>query len=104
MPGSFEVRVQVWVRVRYTEHKINRLGKSYDTDCYPYDLDTNFKYYRIRSDCVNDCYQDKIRKICNVDRNLFMNNILIRRDYITNRNDRFILGCDPAAVGFWKES
>ena len=80
--------------IRYTEYKIKRLGKGYDTDCYDYESDTNFNYYRIRSDCVNDCYQDKLREICNVDSNLFINNILIRRDYIKNWNERLILACD----------
>ena len=42
--------------IKYFEQRIKRLGKGYDTDCFSYDSDTNFNYYRMRSDCLNDCY------------------------------------------------
>ena len=78
--------------LKYSEHRIQRLGKGYDTDCYSYDSDTNFSYYRMRSDCVNECYQDKMRKLCNVDRGILMSFSLIRREYFVNRSEK-ILSC-----------
>ena len=78
------------VTIKYSEQKIYRLGKGYDTDCYDYDSDTNFNYYRMRSDCVNDCYQDKMRELCKVDHGLFMSHALIRKEYLMNGNNRLI--------------
>ena len=44
----------------------------------------------MRSDCINDCYQKKIREICKVDRGLFMSNSLIRKDYLVDGNDKML--------------
>ena len=49
----------------------------------------------MRVDCVNDCYQDKIRRICKVDRGIFMSNFLIRKEYLVNGNDKIISCYDP---------
>ena len=46
----------------------------------------------MRSVCVNDCYQDKMRQICKVDHDIFMSNTLIRKDYLINGNNR-LLSC-----------
>ena len=70
--------------IKYSENQIKRLGKGYDTDCHSYEFDNNFGYHRMRSDCLNDCYQDKLRQMCKVDRGLFMSNSLIRKDYLIN--------------------
>ena len=76
--------------IKYSEQRIQRQGQGFDTDCYSYDSDTNFGYYRMRSDCVNDCYQDKMRELCQVDQGLFMSYTLIRKDYIDNKIARLI--------------
>ena len=81
--------------ITYSEIQIQRLGEGYDTDCYSYKLDTNFNYYRIRVDCVNDCYQDKMRHLCKVDRGIFMSHSLIRKEYLVNVNDKIISCYDP---------
>ena len=44
----------------------------------------------MRSDCVNDCYQDKLRKLCKVDHGLFMSESLIRKEYLWNGYNRLI--------------
>src|ERR1700742_472016 len=80
------------ISMDYKYNRIQRLGKSYDTDCYDYDSDTSFGYYRMRSDCVNDCYQDQLRKICKVNHRLFMSHALLRKDYLINGNNR-LLSC-----------
>ena len=80
-------------RIKYSELRIKRSGNGWDTDCYSYNLDNNIGYYRMRSDCVNDCYQDKMREMCKVDRGLFMSSSLIRRDYLNKANDKMI-SCD----------
>ena len=49
----------------------------------------------MRSDCVNDCYQDKIRHVCKIDRGILMSNSLIRKAYLVNGNDRLISCYDP---------
>ena len=72
------------------------MGKGYDTDCHSYESETNFSYYRIRSDCINDCYQKAMRKICKVDGGLFISTSLIRKDFLVNGNDKMILCYDPA--------
>ena len=77
--------------IKYSEQKVKRLGKGYDTDCYPYSSENNVSYYRMRSDCVNDCFLGKMRKICKVDRGIFMSPILIRKDTLINGNDKMIL-------------
>ena len=41
-----------YTTIKYSEQRIHRLGKGYDTDCHSYDSDTNYSYYRMRSDCV----------------------------------------------------
>ena len=82
--------------IKYSENKIQRLGKGYDTDCHSYGSDTNFSYYRMRSDCISDCYQDEMRKICNVNSGLFMSYTLLRKEYIHDENDRLITCYDPA--------
>ena len=70
--------------------RMQRLGKGNDTDCYDYELDNNFNYYRLRSDYINDFYQDKMRHICQVDRGLFMSHSLLRKDSLFTGNDRLI--------------
>ena len=77
--------------IKYSEQRIQRLGEGFDTDCYLYNSTTNSSHYRIRSDCVNICYQDKLRKLCKVDRGIFMSHSLIRKDYLVNGNDKLIL-------------
>ena len=76
--------------IKYSELRIKRLGKGWDTDCYNYKNDNNYSYYRMRSDCVNDCYQDKLRKICKVDRGLFISTSLIRKDYLRDGHNKII--------------
>ena len=49
--------------IKYSENRIQRLGKGFDTDCYDYESDNKFGYYRMRSDCINHCYQNKMREI-----------------------------------------
>ena len=85
-----EIDIMQEITIKYSEHRIHRLVKSYDTDCYHYELDNNFSYYRMRSDCVNDCYQDKMREICKVDHGIFMSHSLIRKEYLMNGNERLI--------------
>ena len=79
-----------YTTIKYSEQRIQRLGKGYDTDCHSYGSDTNYTYYRMRSDCVSDCYQDKLRQICKVDRGLLMSKYLIRKDNLIDGNDRLI--------------
>ena len=74
--------------IKYSEHRIQRLGNGYDTDCYSYETEHNFNYYRIRTDCVNDCYQSKMRQLCKIDRGLILSNYLLRKEYLANGNDR----------------
>ena len=83
--------------IKYSELRIKRLGKGYNTDCYSYDSEINFKYYRMRSDCVNDCYQDKMRHKCNTDRGFYMSNNLLRKDYLSKGNDK-ILSCNITKI------
>ena len=49
----------------------------------------------MRSDCVNECYQDKMRQLCKVDRGLFMSNSLLRKDYLVDGNEK-LLSCYDA--------
>ena len=55
------ISTNIETNIKYSEQRIKRLGKGYDTDCYDYESESNYNYYRMRSDCVNDCYQDKMR-------------------------------------------
>ena len=82
--------------MKYSEHRIHRLGKGYDTDCYDYESDNNFGYYRMRSDCINDCYQKSIKQTCKVDHGLFMSHSLIRKEYLIDGNERMLSCYDPA--------
>ena len=91
-----KIDIREEINIRYSENRIQRLGKGYDTDCYDYDLDNRFGYYKMRSDCINDCYQKKMREICKVDRGLFMSFSLIRKDYLVNGNDKMLSCYDPA--------
>ena len=45
--------------IKYSKWNIKRLGKGYDTDCRDYDSTIN-----TRSDCIFDCYQDKLKNVC----------------------------------------
>ena len=95
--GSFrKIETDKETTIKYSELRIKRLGKGWDTDCYSYDIENNHSYYRMRSDCINECYQDKMREICKVDRGLFMSASLIRRDYLINGNDKMISCYDPS--------
>ena len=76
--------------IKYSELKIQRLGRGYDRDCHSYNMETNFDYYRMRSDCVNSCYQDQMRLICKVDSGYFMSYSLLREDYFVNASDKII--------------
>ena len=71
--------------IKYSELRIKRLGKGWVTDCNPYYTENNYSYYR--SDCINDCYQDKMSDLCKVQSGLFMSTSLIRRDYLSKVND-----------------
>ena len=46
----------------------------------------------MRSDCINDCYQEQLRKLCKVDHGFFMSHSLIRKEYLIDGNDR-LLSC-----------
>ena len=81
--------------ITFSQVKIQRLGEGYDTDCHSYELDKNFSYYRMRSDCVNDCYQDKMRQLCKSDRGFFMSLSLLRKDQLLNRNQILKSCFDP---------
>ena len=83
-----EIDMETLTEIKYSEFRIKRLGKGYDTDCYSYESDTNYSYYRMRSDCVNDCYQDKMRRACKDNRGIFMSNSLIRKDFLLNEKQR----------------
>ena len=76
--------------VKYYEYRVKRLGKGYDTDCYDYESENKFKYYRMRSDCVTECYQNKMRQLCKVEHGYFMSQSLLRIEYLDDRNDRLI--------------
>ena len=89
------IRYNKLITIKYSEQRIKRLGHDYDTDCYSYELNNNFGYYRMRSDCPNDCYQDKLRQLCKVEIGLFMSKFLIRKDYLSNENNRIISCSDP---------
>ena len=83
------------INIRYSEHRIQRLGNGFDTDCHSYESDNSFGYYRMRTDCLNDCYYNKTREICKVDRGLFRSNTLIRKEYLMNGNERLLSCYDP---------
>ena len=96
IPATFkQIDIRKEISIKYSENRIQRLGKGYDTDCYDYESDNSFGYYRMRSDCINDCYQKKRREICKVDRGLLMSHSLIRKDYLVNGNERLISCYDP---------
>ena len=82
--------------IKYSEQKILRLGKGYDTDCHSYDSETNYSYYRMRSDCVLDCYQDQMRQRCKFDKtNILVSRSLLREDYFVNGSKILISCYDP---------
>ena len=66
--------------IRYSQWNIERLGKGYDTDCREYNPE---KY--TRSDCIFDCYQDKVKYHC-LTQDLVGSNILRRIIYFKQRN------------------
>ena len=77
--------------IKYSQLEIQRLGKGYDTDCHSYNSETNYSYYRMRSDCINDCYQNRLRKICKVTSgNFFISSALLKEDYFVSENDKLI--------------
>ena len=87
-----EIYITDEINIKYCEHRIHRLGEGYDTDCYDYESDNRFGYNRMKSDCVSDCYQDKLRKLCKVDHGIFMSHSLIRKEYLIGGNER-LLSC-----------
>ena len=58
--------------IRYSQWNIERLGKRYETDCREYKP----KSYT-RSDCIFDCYQDKVKHYCQTQD--FVRSIMLRR-------------------------
>ena len=46
--------------IGFSQWKIERLGRGYDTDCRDYDPTIH-----TRHDCIFDCYQDKMKPLCN---------------------------------------
>ena len=65
--------------IRYSQWNIERLGKGYDTDCREYEP----KEYT-RSDCIFDCYQEKVKYHCQTQ--VFVESILRRKIYFEQRN------------------
>ena len=84
------INIREVTTIKFSELRIERLGNGFDTDCYSFETENNYSYYRMRSDCLNDCYQDKLRDICKVESGYFMSNYLLKLDYITNPNDQLI--------------
>ena len=66
--------------IRYSQWNIERLGKGYDTDCREY----NPKQYT-RSDCIFDCYQNKVKYYCQT-RDIVGSTILKTNIYFEQRN------------------
>ena len=83
-----QVNIEDVTKIKYSELRIERLGKGYDTDCHSFESDTNFSYYRMGSDCLNDCYQDKLRKICKDESSCFMSNHLLKQGYFQTKSDK----------------
>ena len=77
-----------YTSIKYSEIRIQRLGEGYDTDCHSYESDSNYSYRRMRSDCVTNCYQDEIRKLCNVDSGYFMSQSPLKQNYFNNSHDK----------------
>ena len=66
--------------IRYSQWNIERLGKGYDTDCREYKP----KEYT-RSDCIFDCYQEKVKYHCQTE--VFVESTILRRKiYFDQRN------------------
>ena len=66
--------------IRYSQWNIERLGKGFDTDCRYYDP----KDYT-RSDCIFDCYQDRVKRHCETQD--FVGSIMLKRIiYFQQRN------------------
>ena len=64
----------------YSKLTIKRLGKGYDTDCREY----NHEVYT-RSDCIFDCYQEKVKYHCQTED--YVGSILLKRKtYFEQRN------------------
>ena len=74
--------------VKYSEIRIQRLGEGYDTNCHSYESDSNYSYRRMRSDCVMDCYQDKLRDICKFQSGYFMSQSTLKQSYFNNSHDK----------------
>ena len=72
-PGYFYI-------IEYSQWNIERLGKGYDTDCREY----NPKEYT-RSDCIFDCYQDKVKYHCET-KDFVGSTFLRRRIYFEQDN------------------
>ena len=66
--------------IRFSQWNIERLGKGYDTDCREYEP----KNYT-RSDCILDCYQDKVKYHCHT-KDIVGSLMLIRQNLFDQRN------------------
>ena len=66
--------------IRYSQWNIERLGKGYETDCREYNP-INYT----RSDCIFDCYQDKVKYYCRT-KDFVGSNILRRKIYFEQGN------------------
>ena len=83
------VNPHTYTALKYSELGIQRLGEGYDTDCHSYESDTDFSYYRLRSDCIEDCYQNK--QNCKVTDGFVLSNSLLRKNYTRNKIPRLHL-------------
>ena len=52
-------------------------------------------FQTFHSDCVNDCYQDKMRHLCKSDRGFFISLSLLRKDQLLNKNQTLKSCYDP---------
>ena len=71
---------------KYSAIKTKRLNEKSDKICQDYGQENLYGYYRMRSDCLTECYQDKIRKICNDSYNFFPCISLLRSEYFSTPN------------------
>jgi hypothetical protein len=65
----------------YYQVQTELLGDGYDTNCFNYDLDYKYANFNMRSDCITDCFVEKVRKHCKHS-DMAPNDLLFREEYL----------------------
>ena len=75
--------------IQYNQVQVELLGDGYDTNCYNYDLDYKYANFNMRSDCITNCYQTAMRKLCNL-KGFVGSDQMLRRELLRANSDMSI--------------